>query len=75
MNKIPDIVGKRVELIDTDDPYTKLKPGDQGTVTDISEIPFGDTPYQIWVNWDNKDHIALLPRHDRYEIVEGESTT
>ena len=24
--------GKRIELISTSDPYTELKPGDQGTV-------------------------------------------
>jgi Domain of unknown function (DUF4314) len=72
MNDISDIVGKRVELVYTDDPYTKLKPGDRGTVTDISEIPFGDTPYQIWVNWDNHVTFALLPGHDRYKIVESD---
>jgi hypothetical protein len=72
MNDISDIVGKRVELVYTDDPYTKLKPGDRGAVTDISEIPFGDTPYQIWVNWDNHVTFALLPGHDTYKIVESD---
>ncbi|MGA7542488.1 MAG: DUF4314 domain-containing protein [Nitrososphaeraceae archaeon] len=69
---IPDIVGKRVELVHTDDPYTKLKPGDRDTASDISEIPFDNTPYQIWINWDNHVIFALLPGHDRYEIVEDE---
>ena len=73
MNDISDIVGKRVELVYTDDPYTKLKPGDRGAVTDISEIPFGDTPYQIWVNWDNHVTFALLPGHDKYKIVESKN--
>lgn len=30
-----DVVGKRIKLICTDDPYTDLKPGDKGTVIDI----------------------------------------
>ncbi|HJY15079.1 MAG TPA: hypothetical protein VJ225_03545 [Nitrososphaeraceae archaeon] len=30
-----DVVGKRIKLIRTDDPYTDLKPGDKGTVIDI----------------------------------------
>jgi hypothetical protein len=42
-----DIVVKRVGLIHTDDPYTKLNPGDTSMLSGISKIPFGDTPYQI----------------------------
>ena len=32
----PDIVGKRIELILTNDLSTDLKPGDRGTVVDIT---------------------------------------
>jgi hypothetical protein len=37
----PDVVGKRIGLISTNNPYTDLKPGDRGTVVDVSELPYG----------------------------------
>jgi hypothetical protein len=47
----PDIVGRRIKLIRTYDPYTDLKPGDKGTVVDVSELPYEDTPFKVWVQW------------------------
>jgi len=38
--------GCRVELVSMDDPYTKLEPGDQGTVKFVDDIG------TIFVNWD-----------------------
>jgi hypothetical protein len=38
--------GTRVELICMDDPYSKLKPGDQGTVSFVDDIG------TIHINWD-----------------------
>ena len=32
-------VGARVRLIHSDDPYTKLEPGDEGIVTSITPLP------------------------------------
>ena len=51
---IHDLIGKRIELEFTGDPYTKLKAGDRGTVTDVIEVPIGNRPYQvqIWTSWD-----------------------
>ena len=37
--------GTRVELINMNDPYTKLKPGDRGTVSMV------DDTGTIFVNW------------------------
>ena len=34
---MPDVIGKRIELILTNDPYTDLKPGDRGTVVNITQ--------------------------------------
>ena len=48
----PNVVGKRIQLIRTNDPYTDLKPGDKGTVVDVTELPYEDTPFKIWVQWD-----------------------
>jgi hypothetical protein len=59
--------GDRIELVYTDDPYTKLKPGDQGTVTG-----FGETPYerQVHVRWDNGSTLSMLVGHDEFKIIE-----
>jgi hypothetical protein len=73
INGIPNIIGKRIELIYTDNPYTKLKPGDRGTVTDVTEIPFKDTPLQIWINWDSGSKLALLSGMDKFKILESEN--
>ena len=38
--------GCRVELVSMDDPYSRLKPGDQGTVAMVDDIG------TIFVDWD-----------------------
>jgi hypothetical protein len=50
-----------------------LKPGDRGTVTDVTEIPFKDTPLQIWINWDSGSKLALLSGMDKFKILESEN--
>ncbi len=39
--------GCRVELVSMDDPYSRLKPGDQGTIMTVDDIG------TIHVAWDN----------------------
>lgn len=39
--------GCRVELVSMNDPYTRLKPGDQGTVTHVDDIG------TVFVAWDS----------------------
>lgn len=46
-------VGIRVELVRMDDPYTRLHPGDRGTVT-IDDIG------TIFVNWDNGSGLGIV---------------
>ena len=55
--------GTRVELISMNDPYTKLKPGDRGTVTMVDDIG------TVFVSWDcgsglgvayGEDHIRKI---------------
>ena len=65
----PDVVGKRIKLIRTNDPYTDLKPGDRGTVVDITELPYEDTPFKVLVQWDNGLRFAILEGHDDYRTV------
>lgn len=58
-------IGSRIELIAMDDPYTKLIPGDQGTVTHIDEIG------TVFVAWDKGSSLGLVYGEDRYKKVEG----
>jgi hypothetical protein len=69
---MPDVIGKRIELIRTNDPYTDLKPGDRGTVVDITELPYEDTPFKVLVQWDDGLRFAILKGHDDYRTVYDE---
>ena len=39
--------GTRIALVSMDDPFTKLRPGDQGTVIDVDDIA------SIHIQWDS----------------------
>ena len=56
-------VGKRIRLIYTDDPYTELRPGDEGT------IDFVDDAGTIFAKWDKGSGLGLVPGHDRFAIT------
>jgi hypothetical protein len=49
--------GDRVELVATTDPYTRLRPGDRGTITRVSDRP----EPSIDIQWDNGSTLAILP--------------
>ena len=57
-------VGARVELVHMDDSFTKLKPGDKGTIYKID-----DTEELIWVKWDTGERLALIKGYDKYKII------
>jgi hypothetical protein len=54
------LIGKRIRLLYTNDPYTRLKQGDLGTITDINEcgslipnpssLTFGKHFYAVSIN-------------------------
>lgn len=46
--------GCRVELISMDDPYSKLKPGERGTVS------FVDDAGTVFVNWDSGSGLGVV---------------
>ena len=69
---MPDVIGKRIELIRTNDPYTDLKPGDRGTVVNITELPYEDTPFKVLVQWDDGLRFAILEGQDDYRTVYDE---
>jgi hypothetical protein len=64
------IVGKRIRLIHTDDPYTLLKPSDEGEIVDITKLPESMGGHnQIWINWENGSRLALSEGIDSYEVL------
>ena len=50
--------GTRVELVSMDDPYTKLKPGEQG------EVLYVDDMGTIHVNWNCGSTLGVVPGED-----------
>ena len=63
----PNVVGKRIKLIRTVDPY--LNPGDRGTVVDVSELPCEDMPFKVLVQWESGSRLPILEGRDDYRIV------
>ncbi len=58
------LTGTRIELISLEDPETKLKPGDTGTVD------FVDEDGTIHIQWDTGSNLALIPGEDSFRIIE-----
>jgi hypothetical protein len=56
--------GTRVELVRMDDPYTRLKPGDQGTVS------FVDDTGTIFVDWDSGSRLGVVFGEDEIKKLE-----
>lgn len=57
--------GTRVELVSMDDPYSKLKPGDRGTVKSV------DDTGTVFVSWDCGSSLGIVYGEDEIRIVEG----
>jgi len=56
------LLGKRIELVFTDDEYTKLKPGSMGIVNFIDD--FGT----VFVSWEDGSSLGLVPGVDRWKV-------
>jgi len=69
MSYYEKLIGKRIKLLHTSDPYTKLKPGDIGTVIDVHTVRLPKPFTQIWVKWDSGSNLALIAGEDSYEVV------
>ena len=65
------MIGRRIRLIFTDDRYTKLRSGDESTITDVTTLPkeMGGNR-QIWIRWDNGSSLAMIEGKDQFEILE-----
>lgn len=57
------MLGKKVELIYTNDSWTKLVPGDQGIIN------FIDDTGTVFVTWDNGSRLGLIPGIDRWKVI------
>lgn len=51
-------IGTRIELVHMDDPYSKLKPGDQGSVSVIDDVG------TIFCNWDCGSTLGVVYEED-----------
>lgn len=51
-------VGTRVELVQMNDPYRKIKPGTQGTVRFVDDIG------TVFVNWENGSSLGAVYGED-----------
>ena len=59
------LVGKRVRLVSTDDPWTRLRQGDEGVVTSV------DCTGTVHVRWDSGGHLGLVEEAgDRFVVVD-----
>ena len=60
------MIGSKIVLEYTDDPFTNLKPGDTGVVTEYNETPWS---WQLGVKWDNGSSLQLIPDIDKWEVL------
>lgn len=57
--------GDRVRLVRCDDPYTRLRPGDEGTVDLV------DDAGTVHVKWDSGSSLGLVEQAgDRFEVID-----
>ena len=57
--------GTKVELVSMDDPYSKLEPGDRGTVNSV------DDTGTVFVSWDCGSNLGVVYGVDKIRILEG----
>lgn len=57
-------VGTRIELIDMNDPYTKIPKGTKGTVSNIDDMA------TIHVKWDNGSSLGVVYGEDKIKKEE-----
>lgn len=58
-----NVEGWRIRLVATTDPYTRLAPGDEGT------IMFVDDAGTVHVDWDCGSTLGLIPGEDAWETL------
>lgn len=56
-------IGNRIRLLYTNDEFTNLESGAQGTIRFIDDLG------TIHIKWDNGSRLGLIPGIDKYERV------
>lgn len=56
-------IGARVMFISSSDPYTRLKRGEEGTVSFIDDLG------TVHVDWDCGSSLGMIPREDRFVVI------
>lgn len=64
MRTASPLIGKRIKLVRTSDPYTTLRHGDLGTIDFIDDLG------TVFVKWDNGSNLGLVRGEDSWEIIE-----
>lgn len=59
-----ELIGKRIVLIHTSDPYTTLKPGSEGVVN------FIDDAGTVFAKWDDGSGLGMVYGEDTYRVVD-----
>lgn len=57
------LVGKRVRFVRSSDPYTRLRRGDEGTVT------FVDDMETVHIRWDSGSNLGMIPGEDHFDLI------
>lgn len=60
------LIGRRVHLIEMVDDPLPVPPHAEGTIRHVDSLG------QLHVIWDNGRKVAVIPGHDRYEILPEE---
>jgi len=55
--------GDRIELVNTTDSYTNLKPGDRGVVRGVDDLG------NILIQWDNGSSLSMIPGVDEIKKI------
>ena len=53
----------RIRLVFTSDPFTSLRPGEEG------EVMYTDDAGTVHVLWDNGSTLGLVPGEDKWESI------
>jgi len=59
-----ELTGKRVRIVRLEDPYTNLKPGDEGTVRGVDDMG------HILMKWDNGSSLNIIPEMDEFDVID-----
>lgn len=57
------LVSRRVRLVQVSDPYTALRPGDEGTVVTVDDASI------VHVDWDSGSTLGMIHGEDLFEVV------